>query len=81
LFQQILDALNSSELKKKICWKLDTTAILEDVSKLKNNICVVGPDYITLVIADNKNHGNGSSFIGIRRAIKLGGSKAKTATK
>jgi len=64
--------LNSPELKDKIAWKIDTTELLNEVSKLRQNICIIGPDSTTLVIADNKFHGrNVSSFLGVRKALKV----------
>jgi len=78
LFEALIFILNSSELKESVAWKIDTTGLLDDVSHFKNNLCVIGPDNVTLVIADNeaqnKHH---SSFMGTTRAIKLGGPKAK----
>ena len=78
MFEALIFILNSSELKESVAWKIDTTGLLDDVSHFKNNLCVIGPDNVTLVIADNeaqnKHH---SSFMGTTRAIKLGGPKAK----
>jgi hypothetical protein len=57
---------------KNICWKVATFDILNMLAHLPNNVCVIGPSYITLVIADNKiDNKNVSSFIGATRAIKL----------
>ena len=53
-------------------WKINTTDLLNEVSKLKSNICIIGPNSTTLVLADNKFHNrNVSSFIGVRRALKV----------
>ena len=46
--------LNSPELKEALAWKIDTTELLEDVAHLEKNLCVIGPDNVTLVIADNE---------------------------
>jgi len=78
LFEALVFILNSPGLKEAVAWKIDTTELLEDVSHLKNNLCVVGPDNVTLVIADNEaQNRHHSSFLGTTRAIKLGGPKAK----
>ena len=78
MFEALIFILNSPELKESVAWKIDTTRLLDDVAHFKNNLCVIGPDNVTLVIADNeaqnKHH---SSFMGTTRAIKLGGPKAK----
>jgi len=72
LFRQLLDILNSPELKDKIAWKINTTDLLNEVSHLKHNVCVIGPDSATLVLADNKFlNRNVSSFLGVRRALKV----------
>lgn len=64
--------MNDYELKDKLAWKIDTTGLLNEVSNLKCNICVIGPDSATLVIADNKFYNrNVSSFLGVRRALKV----------
>lgn len=76
-----MEVLNK-EVVEELIHKISTKQLLQRLACLQLNICVISPDKITLVIADNKiNNKNVSSFVGSSKIIKLGTGLNKNAVR
>jgi len=79
--KQIANILEGLNKLKGIAWQVDTHELLQSFSHLPNNICIIGPTSITLVLADNQiDNINVSSFVGATKAIKLRPGNNKSVT-